>query len=405
MRVRRTPSGGLRAAHRRPPRSAPRLPACHRSSRRRCLAQALSLRARPTHIRPLRGRVEQAELRRLLDRVAAAGDAELPVGRDRLGLHGVPRDVEALADLAEGEVGREEREQSELRGREPGRPAPWTPGMASTWRRSSAAWAAGRRAGAGGRRSRRSRPAACAPRPGRGAPRTPRASSSRVTTASHGIAWVRAGIESSARARFERAWSQRPWRRSERAKVASSSAASSSPRREPPRPPRAPRAPVAPPRAGRRVPRRGRRARRARGSASPGRRRPRRLGGPGQASPCSSSPSRTWAAPLSRCAVATQALSSGSSPRAASAAASILSAPSRRSAARSRLIAGATAAPSGALAAPRSAAARACSASAARPRSASTQPRSTATDGNRSSRSPSPNRSSQASTVASRPPW
>src|SRR5436309_1617233 len=44
----------------------------------------------------------------------AARDAELPVDRDRLGLDRVARDVEALADLAEREVGREEGQQSEL---------------------------------------------------------------------------------------------------------------------------------------------------------------------------------------------------------------------------------------------------------------------------------------------------
>jgi len=48
---------------------------------------------------------EQPELVHPGDRRSAGGDAELPIDRDRLCLHGVPCDVEPLADLAEGEMG------------------------------------------------------------------------------------------------------------------------------------------------------------------------------------------------------------------------------------------------------------------------------------------------------------
>src|SRR5512132_3438355 len=46
------------------------------------------------------------------DRFAPAGDTELPVDGDRLGLDRVPRDVEALADLPEGQVRGEVRKQA-----------------------------------------------------------------------------------------------------------------------------------------------------------------------------------------------------------------------------------------------------------------------------------------------------
>src|SRR5215213_10383875 len=51
---------------------------------------------------------------RLGDGVAAARDAELSVDGDRLGLDRVARDEELICDLAEREVGREERQQPEL---------------------------------------------------------------------------------------------------------------------------------------------------------------------------------------------------------------------------------------------------------------------------------------------------
>src|SRR4029453_5031746 len=53
------------------------------------------------------------------DPLAPAGDAELPVDGDRLGLDRVPRDVETLADLAEGQVRGEVRKQAQLGRREP----------------------------------------------------------------------------------------------------------------------------------------------------------------------------------------------------------------------------------------------------------------------------------------------
>ena len=57
---------------------------------------------------------DEAELARPGDRVAAARDAELAVDGDRLGLDRVARDEQPLADLAEREVGREQRQQPQL---------------------------------------------------------------------------------------------------------------------------------------------------------------------------------------------------------------------------------------------------------------------------------------------------
>src|SRR5580765_4351739 len=53
-------------------------------------------------------------------RLTPAGDAELPVDGDRLGLDRVPRDVEALADLPERQMRGEERKHAELGSCEPG---------------------------------------------------------------------------------------------------------------------------------------------------------------------------------------------------------------------------------------------------------------------------------------------
>ena len=59
-------------------------------------------------------RVDEAELDRPLDRLAPTGGIELPVDRDRLGLHGVARDEQPLGDLAEREVRRQQGQQPEL---------------------------------------------------------------------------------------------------------------------------------------------------------------------------------------------------------------------------------------------------------------------------------------------------
>ena len=61
-----------------------------------------------------------------LHRLAARGNAELAVDRDRLGLDRVARQAQPLADLQQGEMGRQQRQQAQLgRGqrRRPRRPA------------------------------------------------------------------------------------------------------------------------------------------------------------------------------------------------------------------------------------------------------------------------------------------
>src|SRR5262245_31032930 len=57
----------------------------------------------------------EADLLRALDRLAAGGDAELVVHRERVLLHRVVREVQPLADLPEGEVGGQQREHAQLR--------------------------------------------------------------------------------------------------------------------------------------------------------------------------------------------------------------------------------------------------------------------------------------------------
>lgn len=57
---------------------------------------------------------EQAEFVHPGDCRSARGDAELPVNRNCLRLHGVSCDVETLADLAQGEVGGQQRQESQL---------------------------------------------------------------------------------------------------------------------------------------------------------------------------------------------------------------------------------------------------------------------------------------------------
>ena len=60
------------------------------------------------------GPLDEAELGRPLYRLAAGGRTELAVRADGLGLHGVPRDLEVLGDLPEGQVRRQEREEPQL---------------------------------------------------------------------------------------------------------------------------------------------------------------------------------------------------------------------------------------------------------------------------------------------------
>jgi hypothetical protein len=57
---------------------------------------------------------KQAELVHAGDRRSAGGDAELAIDRDRLRFHGVPRDVETLADFIQGEVGGQQRQETQL---------------------------------------------------------------------------------------------------------------------------------------------------------------------------------------------------------------------------------------------------------------------------------------------------
>src|SRR5947208_5139740 len=64
--------------------------------------------------------LDQPETGRTRDRFTAARDPELAVDRDGLGLDGVSRDVERLANLAEREMGGEVRQQTKLRRGKPG---------------------------------------------------------------------------------------------------------------------------------------------------------------------------------------------------------------------------------------------------------------------------------------------
>src|SRR5262245_1317824 len=90
------------------------------ASRIRACAGALEGTDRLLDLDPrLRG-FDEAELLGDGDRLAPARDAELAVDGDRLGLDRVPRDVEALAHLPEGQVGGEKREQAQLRACEAG---------------------------------------------------------------------------------------------------------------------------------------------------------------------------------------------------------------------------------------------------------------------------------------------
>jgi hypothetical protein len=52
-------------------------------------------------------RPQQTEVTALCDDVVAAGALEFPADRSEVGLHGVAGDVQLLADLGEGEVGRQ----------------------------------------------------------------------------------------------------------------------------------------------------------------------------------------------------------------------------------------------------------------------------------------------------------
>lgn len=54
---------------------------------------------------------QQAGLLQAVDRLAAGGDAELAVDRQRLALDRVRRDIETLAHLPEGQVGRQQRQE------------------------------------------------------------------------------------------------------------------------------------------------------------------------------------------------------------------------------------------------------------------------------------------------------
>ena len=89
-------------------------------SERNCREAAFGVPHEACHCRRAHGcrRIDQAELLRLLDRLAAAGHSELAIRRDRLRLHGVPREAEKGADFAERQMGREQREQSELGSRQ-----------------------------------------------------------------------------------------------------------------------------------------------------------------------------------------------------------------------------------------------------------------------------------------------
>src|SRR6266508_4786020 len=65
---------------------------------------------------------QQAKVLGVLDRLATSRDAELAIDRDRLGLDGVRRQVQALAELAERVMRGQQREQPQLRRRQPRRP-------------------------------------------------------------------------------------------------------------------------------------------------------------------------------------------------------------------------------------------------------------------------------------------
>src|SRR5215211_7732702 len=67
-------------------------------------------------------RSEQAEIAGALYRAAARGDVDLSVDGHRVRFHRMRRQVEALADLGEGEVRGEVREQTQLRSGQRGGP-------------------------------------------------------------------------------------------------------------------------------------------------------------------------------------------------------------------------------------------------------------------------------------------
>src|SRR4029450_3139554 len=69
------------------------------------------------------GHVDKPQMHCPLDRLAAAGGTELPGDRDGWALDRGAGDVEPLGDLAEREMGRQERQQPQLRRRQRRRPA------------------------------------------------------------------------------------------------------------------------------------------------------------------------------------------------------------------------------------------------------------------------------------------
>src|SRR5262245_66458594 len=71
---------------------------------------------------------DQAEALRDRDGLAPARGAQLSVDGDCLGLDRVPRDMEPLADLLEGQMRREERKEAQLGASEPGARAVLRPG-------------------------------------------------------------------------------------------------------------------------------------------------------------------------------------------------------------------------------------------------------------------------------------
>src|SRR6185312_3370068 len=66
-----------------------------------------------------RGGVDEADLGRALDGGTAVRDAQLAIHGDRLRLDRIAGDEQTLADLAERQVGGEQREQSQLGCRQP----------------------------------------------------------------------------------------------------------------------------------------------------------------------------------------------------------------------------------------------------------------------------------------------
>ena len=154
--------------------------------------------------------LDQPQARGAVDGIAPAGDPQLAVQGDRLGLHRIARDEGALADLAERQMGRQERKQPELRAGQARALAGRASGIASTSRWSSPVCS--KRPPSRGR-CRRIWPIsdsmARAPSASRSVTCARFSYEDRAWTASHGRAYVRDGVSRPADASSARASAHR----------------------------------------------------------------------------------------------------------------------------------------------------------------------------------------------------